>query len=240
MYLTATRVCQPSSTIRGRYLARRSKRFSNGWPCFADRFAARRPATALCGLGRSAVGLGSASDARLPFQQALQIAEKMQFTPLLLSILAGIADLLQQTGPAELQLALLTLIVNHPTSLPDIRAQASQNLPANATTPPPAVDMAALLPQVQRFLSKPLLDSQPATQEPPLPTNQPSPLVEPLTEREIEVLQLMGEGLTNPEIVERLIIATGTVKYYTGQIYGKLGVRNRVEAMARGQELNLL
>ena len=49
----------------------------------------------------------------------------------------------------------------------------------------------------------------------------------------------MAEGLTNPEIAERLIIATGTVKYYTGQIYGKLGVRNRVEAVALGRELHL-
>lgn len=192
-------------------------------------------ATALCGLGRSAVGLGNASEARLPFQEALQIAKRMQFTPLLLSIFAGIADLLQQTGLAELRLALLTLIAHHSTSPPDLRERASQKLPPAADIPPSGVDMAALLLQVQRFLSAPLPNTQP---EPPAPAGQPSPLVEPLTEREIEVLQLMTAGLTNPEIAERLIIATGTVKYYTGQIYGKLGVRNRVEAVAKGRTLN--
>jgi ATP/maltotriose-dependent transcriptional regulator MalT len=66
------------------------------------------------------------------------------------------------------------------------------------------------------------------------------PLIEPLTERELEVLHLIAAGLTNQQIANRLVIALGTVKYYTAQIYGKLGVHNRTQAVARARELALL
>lgn len=61
-----------------------------------------------------------------------------------------------------------------------------------------------------------------------------------LTAREIEVLQLMAAGLSNPLIAEKLIISIGTVKAHTGTIYSKLGVHNRVQAVARARDLNLL
>jgi len=65
-------------------------------------------------------------------------------------------------------------------------------------------------------------------------------LAEPLTERETEVLALLIEGLTNSEISDRLVISTNTVRTHIRNVYGKLGVRNRVEAASRSQELNLL
>jgi LuxR family transcriptional regulator, maltose regulon positive regulatory protein len=68
----------------------------------------------------------------------------------------------------------------------------------------------------------------------------PPGLIEPLTDREREVLALMAEGRTNPEIAEALVIATGTVKAHTARIYGKLGVHNRTEAAARAHEMELL
>ncbi len=71
-------------------------------------------------------------------------------------------------------------------------------------------------------------------------TDGNSRLPAPLTPRELEVLNLIAEGLTNPRIAERLFIETGTVKGYTSQIYSKLGVENRVQAAARAQELHLL
>ena len=64
-------------------------------------------------------------------------------------------------------------------------------------------------------------------------------LVEPLTERELEVLRLLVQGLTNPAIAEQLIISVGTVKTYTNRIYGKLGVANRVEAVTKARDLAL-
>jgi LuxR family maltose regulon positive regulatory protein len=66
------------------------------------------------------------------------------------------------------------------------------------------------------------------------------PLIEPLTPREREVLQLIAAGHSNPEIAEQLVIAVTTVKTHVKNIYGKLQVTNRFQAVARAQDLNLL
>jgi LuxR family maltose regulon positive regulatory protein len=65
-------------------------------------------------------------------------------------------------------------------------------------------------------------------------------LIEPLSEREIEVLQLISEGLTNPEIASRLFLALNTVKVHTRNINGKLGVHNRTLAVTKGRALGIL
>ena len=65
-------------------------------------------------------------------------------------------------------------------------------------------------------------------------------LVEELSARETEVLQLVADGLTNREIANRLYLSMNTVKAHTRNIYGKLGVHSRTQAVARAQELGLL
>ncbi len=67
-----------------------------------------------------------------------------------------------------------------------------------------------------------------------------SPLVEPLTDRETEVLHLLGAGYTNQVIADALFITINTVKKHTNNIYGKLGVHSRTQAVVRAQELGLL
>jgi LuxR family maltose regulon positive regulatory protein len=67
-----------------------------------------------------------------------------------------------------------------------------------------------------------------------------SELIEPLSVREIEVLQLIAEGLTNREIAVRLFLSVNTVKAHSRNIYGKLGAHNRTEAAARAQALGIL
>jgi LuxR family maltose regulon positive regulatory protein len=66
-----------------------------------------------------------------------------------------------------------------------------------------------------------------------------SGLTERLSEREVEVLRLLGIGLSNQEIASRLFISPGTVKTHVHNLYGKLGVQNRTRAAARAKELGL-
>jgi ATP/maltotriose-dependent transcriptional regulator MalT len=66
------------------------------------------------------------------------------------------------------------------------------------------------------------------------------PLVEPLSEREIEVLRLIAAGLSNQEIADRLVIAQGTVKRHINNIYGKLQVGSRTQAVAAARDLHIL
>ena len=66
------------------------------------------------------------------------------------------------------------------------------------------------------------------------------PIIEPLSGRELEILQLIAQGLSNREISERLFLALNTVKGYNRKIFNKLQVQRRTEAVARARELNLL
>ena len=79
---------------------------------------------------------------------------------------------------------------------------------------------------------------------PALPTATGSvaslPLVEPLSERELEVLRLMAEGRTNKAIADTLIVAPSTVKTHINHILAKVGAANRTEAVARARALGLL
>jgi LuxR family maltose regulon positive regulatory protein len=72
------------------------------------------------------------------------------------------------------------------------------------------------------------------------PPSLAQPLIEPLSEREIEVLQLLAAGKSNQAIAAELVLSVGTVKAHNSNIYGKLGVRSRTQAVARARKLNLL
>ncbi|MBC7810379.1 MAG: AAA family ATPase [Burkholderiales bacterium] len=65
-------------------------------------------------------------------------------------------------------------------------------------------------------------------------------LLDPLSERELEVLSLIADGLSNRDIAERLYLSVGTIKVHTRNIYGKLNVNSRTQALARATEINLL
>jgi LuxR family maltose regulon positive regulatory protein len=64
--------------------------------------------------------------------------------------------------------------------------------------------------------------------------------VEPLSKREYEVLRLIADGSSNREIAEILIVSLGTVKKHLNNIFGKLGVTTRTQAVAQARNLDLL
>jgi DNA-binding NarL/FixJ family response regulator len=72
------------------------------------------------------------------------------------------------------------------------------------------------------------------------PKAPPERLVEPLTAREVGILRLLAAGRSNREIADELVITEGTVKNHITNIFGKLGVRDRTQAVLKAQELRLV
>ena len=70
-------------------------------------------------------------------------------------------------------------------------------------------------------------------------TRQPTPLIEPLSERELEVLKLLRSELSGPEIARQLVVSLNTLRTHTKNIFSKLGVNNRRAAVRRAEELGL-
>lgn len=67
-----------------------------------------------------------------------------------------------------------------------------------------------------------------------------SSLIEPLSERELDILRLIAAGLSNQDIAARLYLSLATVKWHAGHLYAKLGVQSRTQAVAKARELGLL
>jgi len=81
-------------------------------------------------------------------------------------------------------------------------------------------------------------DAQQSEDKPALPSA--NPLIDPLSQRELKILQLIAQGLSNREIGERLFLALDTIKGHNRKIFDKLQVQSRTEAIARARELGLL
>ena len=85
-----------------------------------------------------------------------------------------------------------------------------------------------------------LLAAFPEPAAPPAIPRPPQPLIEPLSERELEILAAIAEGLSNQEAARRLYISERTVKWHASNIYSKLQVSNRTEAVAKARSLGIL
>lgn len=206
------------------------------------------------GLGMAACALGNYREARQNFRQALQITLDIDFVSLMLDIIIGLADLLLQTGRPERGTELLGLVLHHPATGHETKERANRclsrhksnvdpELLGNATQQGQPGNLQTVAASLLAELAT-LPGELAAAENLPTPSGEPisanDALVEPLTPRELEVLQLVAGGLTNQQIATELVISVGTAKWYTGQIYGKLGVANRTQAVARARELNLL
>ncbi len=101
------------------------------------------------------------------------------------------------------------------------------------------VPMAGESASLRRYVEQ-LLSILPAHSQAPPPSPAPAGLAEPLTERELEILQLIATGSSNPDIARALFLGVSTVKWHLLNIFGKLQVRNRTEAVTRATSLGLI
>lgn len=129
-----------------------------------------------------------------------------------------------------------------PTTLPamaDHQHQAPRRRPLadRVRLHPPALDLDAF-----ELVAPPEAAPAPGVLSPPtLPRAvTPAPLPEPLSARECELLHALAQGATNRELAVALGISPGTVRWHLSNIYGKLGVQRRTQAVARGRALGLL
>jgi LuxR family maltose regulon positive regulatory protein len=165
--------------------------------------------------------------------QALAIAARIQFIPRILLILIDVGSLFLTTGDqTERGVETLSVVWHHPSSNQQQRSRVEALLDhAQIADCAQLPDLNSLLLDIQIALDDLASGVKDVGEQ---------QLVEPLTERELEVLRLLSSGKSNAEIAGHLFVAVGTVKAHTSRIYGKLGVRNRVEAIAKGRELSLL
>jgi DNA-binding CsgD family transcriptional regulator len=205
---------------------------------------------ALIGLGDIAQARGDRTRAGSYFCTGLELAIVIGSLPLLLLQFTPIGELLASAGEPTLAIAAWMLVTQHATGERAMqrRTQADLRRAAAWKTAPlkgqaegkagaDPFAMAALLRDKLVALKNQMPQSHAAV-PPRLPTALPH--VEPLSEREVEILRLIANGMTNQQIADRLHVVVGTVKVHNHHIFGKLGVSNRVGALARARELNLL
>ncbi len=164
---------------------------------------------------------GQSEQASLCLNQALIFAEQQNFIRLFADEGASMKTLLlknqQLISPEFLNKLLAAFTQPTETSVVSYQSSAltASNPPSSVLTPPPSV----LRPHSS--LLTPFF-------------------VEPLSDREQEVLQLIALGKSNREIAEDLVVTEGTIKWHIKNTYGKLKVQSRTQAVARGRELGLL
>jgi predicted ATPase/DNA-binding CsgD family transcriptional regulator len=208
-------------------------------------------AASLLGLGDVSRSLRRFSDAARYYRESLEIAEGIRWQPFVLSVLASVGELLLDVDESEPAVALLTLVQNHASTDAPARTRAGNRLERTRSALDPAlVSRATKRPEAQALESACKLandrlryyESQAVADA--LPTGHVSAagdgLLDPLSDRELEILSLLAEGLTNQEIADRLTLVVGTVKSHNHHIFSKMGVRNRVGAIARARELRLI
>jgi LuxR family transcriptional regulator, maltose regulon positive regulatory protein len=163
---------------------------------------------------------GNTSQALALLRRALALAEPEGYVRIFVDEGAPLARLLQEAAGRGIAPEYAGRILS---AFPNTAVSPA----TQSKTPAPRPNM-VVPPMVEPEMVEPLVESL------------VEPLVEPLSPRELEILQLIAQGLSNHAICERLFLALSTVKGYNQRIFEKLQVQSRTEAVARARELGLL
>jgi ATP/maltotriose-dependent transcriptional regulator MalT len=215
-------------------------------------------ASALVGIGAAAAASGEAERARQAFRAAMEIAVALEYLHVLLYLVTQVASLQLAGGQPAIAAELLTGVLRDPASTRETSHLAQEVLlRCEAALPPEQFTVAVergqrlsrdtLLDRLRITLLRPIEHAAFTSAAPmavaPVVAPESTPnaaLPEPLSERELSILEAIAEGLSNQAIADRLFLSLGTVKWYTGQIYGKLSVQTRTQAIAQARALHII
>jgi DNA-binding NarL/FixJ family response regulator len=180
------------------------------------------------------------------YRRALDALGKTDQYAHIMSLLQCVSESLAAQGQKAEAVEILAFVQQHRNTSSLTRREASNLLSQIAAELPAATYDAAMgrgtgmnlqtvIAEITARPPSPQLESVPSTN---VNTNQPQ--AEPLSGRELEVLRLVADGLSNAEIAQKLYLSVGTVKVHARNIFGKLDVSSRTQAVAQAQKLNLL
>jgi predicted ATPase/DNA-binding CsgD family transcriptional regulator/transcriptional regulator with XRE-family HTH domain len=208
-------------------------------------------------LGLSLIAAAQVADAdadprgaRRAYLEAAQLARDTSLIPIALDAALGFAVLLGRAGRTEAAVELLAEVRAHEAADYQTRGRAEAlwaALPTHTTSPIPMRSLDILLAENERllaglesFIAAPPQVESTGNSQAPTGSGVYIPMTgETLTPREVDVLRLLANGASNPQIAERLVISLHTVKTHVAHILAKLGVASRAEAMLRARELNV-
>lgn len=197
-------------------------------------------ARTLCGLGRTATARGDLRAAAERFRRALETALDIASEPLAAEVLAAMGDALLAPANPEAATELFAFLETHAASPEPLRAWAAHEREVASTALPSRLAREATRRGRHRSFAEITDAARQAAQRAAGAPTPPASVPGPLTRREMEILELMARGLSNPRIAQELGVSAGTIKWHAAQIFAKLEVPGRTAAAARARELGLL
>jgi ATP/maltotriose-dependent transcriptional regulator MalT len=233
-----------SATLRGAYAE--AKEYCQESLAIFDQVGSH-PAfrvSALLNLGHATGLLGEELASKRSYCAGLALAWNLRQIPASLEAIAGLARFVAADGDLERAVERLSLATHHPGSnsgirmvaellLDELRAELAEDRFAAAVERGKTLELEAVVAEL-------LAVCEPEASAASEAERAASPLAEPLSEREMEILRLVARGRSNRQIAAELYLALGTVKTHLHNICGKLEAHNRTEAVARAQELGIL
>ena len=195
----------------------------------------------LAQLGQLSLGMGAYQEALPYLAQSIRIALEINLVRYVILDLLDLYRALAGAGERDRAIQALALAIAYTTG-----SEVESYLESEKASVP-AHDFAAALERSRSVEADKALRALLADLEAPEAEAAPRPvlaaiksLTDPLTAREVEILRLVAAGKSNREIASELVFALGTVKWYLHQVYSKLQVTSRTQAVARARELNLI